>query len=275
MSQKFYRITVLILVVVLVFTSMPLVKKHLYGQKVQKNNYENVIVSTKGNGNVEVVNTVSDTTLKVKYTKDKDKYTLYRDDVAYDLATTQYGENLLIDLDASKAIQQEGTVVGQFAIAIPLILWTPVLIEAAQITIAAAVAVVGTYTIWYSVDSIAKTIENTKVEEKVVAKEVAKEDTKKNKAYYSAALVGGVVAINREITFEEAVIRLSAGKDVFATNKMAASTVAVAATVPGKKTIHHLAHDVGEGFYPHFHPGGRKWIVNPKNAPHCWYGATP
>lgn len=275
MSQKFYRFTVLILVVILVFTSMPLVKNHFYFNKAQKSNYENVIVNTKENGNVEVINTVEDTTLKVKYTKDTDKYTLYRDEVAYDLAATEYGDNLLINLNESKTVKQEGVVVGQFAIAIPLILWTPALIEAAQITIAAAVAVVGTYTVWYSVDSIAKTIENTKVEEKVVAKEVAKEDTKKNKAYYSAALVGGVVAINREITFEEAVIRLSAGKDVFATNKMAASAAAVAAAVPGKKTVHHLAHDVGEGFYPHFHPGGRAWIVNPKNAPHCWYGATP
>lgn len=275
MSQKFYRLIVLVLVVVLVFTSMPLVKDHFYAHKTQKNNYDNVVVIAKENGNVEAINTVLDTTLKVKYTKDEDKYTLYRDDVAYDLATTEYGDNLLIDLADSKTVNKEGVVVGQFAMVIPLILWTPALIEAAQITIAAAVAVVGTYTVWYSVDSIAKTIENTKVEEKVVAKEVAKEDTKKSKAYYSAALVAGAVAINREITFEEAVIRLTAGKDVFATNKMAASAVAVAATVPGKKTIHHLAHDVGEGFYPHFHPGGRTWIVNPNNAPHCWYGATP
>jgi len=182
---------------------------------------------------------------------------------------------LFIDLAQSNQQTPEGKVVGQFAMAIPLILWTPILIEAAQITIAAAVAVVGTYTIWYSVDAIAQTIDMSTTKEKVVAQDIAKEDTKNNKAYYAAALVAGQVAISRQLTYEEAVLRLSSGMDVFATNKLAASAAAFGATVPTKKAVHHLAHDVGEGYYPHFHPGGRSWIVNPRNAPHCWYGVAP
>lgn len=274
MNQKLYRFTVLVLVIALVFTSMPLAKRYLFVGK-QRIIGQEVIVKTRDNGNVEAINTVDNTTLKVKYTKEDNKYTLYRDEVAYDLAVSEYGKDLFIDLEKSSQQTPEGKVVGQFAIAIPVILWTPVLIEAAQVTIAAAVAAIGTYTIWYSVDSIAQTIEQYQTKEKVVAKEVAKEDTKKNTAYYAAALVAGQVAISRQLTYEEAVLRLSSGMDVFATNKMAASAAAFGATVPGKKAIHHLAHDTGEGFYPHFHPGGRQWIVNPNNAPHCWYGVTP
>lgn len=274
MSQKLYRFTVLVLVVILVFTSMPLAKNYLFANK-QRINGHNVIVKTNDNGNIEAVNTVDDTILKVKYTKENDKYTLYRDEVAYDLAVNDYGEDLFIDFAQSNQQTPEGKVVGQFALAIPLILWTPILIEAAQITIAAAVAVVGTYTIWYSVDAIAQTIDMSTTKEKVVAQDIAKEDTKNNKAYYAAALVAGHVAISRQLTYEEAVLRLSSGMDVFATNKLAASAAAFGATVPTKKAIHHLAHDVGEGYYPHFHPGGRSWIVNPRNAPHCWYGVAP
>ncbi|MDF2865623.1 MAG: hypothetical protein K0R72_432 [Clostridia bacterium] len=273
MSERFYRLTVLLLTIILVLTILPTAKNYYY--KYQRiNNNENLVITTKANGNIEVINTIDDTTLKVKYAKDVDKYTLYRDEIAYDLSTQKYGDNLVIDLAQTDPQNYDGVVVGQFAFAIPLILWTPALIEAAQITIAAAVAVVGTYTVWYSVDSIAKTIDANKVNVKVQEKVEEKEDTKKNSPYYSAALAGGVVVINKQITYEAAVARLIAGMDVFATTREAAKAAALAATVPTTKYIYHKAHDVGEGFYPHYHPGGRKWIVNPNHEPHCWFGAT-
>lgn len=271
MGEKLYRLLVLLLCVVLFFTILPTAKNYLNLKQQRNNNYGNVVINTKDDGNVEVINTIDNTTLRVKYAKDKDKYTLYRDNMEYQLSTATYGNNLVVDIEDADAQNYDGIVVGQCPLVIPLILWTPALIEAAQITIAAAVAVVGTYTVWYSVDSIAKTIDNAKTEAKVQEKE----KTKKATGYYAAALLGGKVAISRQITYAEAVTRLTAGMDVFATNKMAASSAAFAATAPGTKLIFHNAHDVGEGFYPHFHPGGRKWIVNPSGPPHCWFGPTP
>lgn len=267
MSEKFYRLTVVLLSIILVLTILPTAKNYYFCKQQQINSYKNLIIDTKANGNIEVTNTVDDITLKVEYAKNNDKYTLYRDEMAYDLSTTKYGNDLVIDLEDNDNRNYEGVVVGQCPLVIPLVLWTPALIEAAQLTIAAAVAVVGTYTVWYSVDSIAKTIDESRVETKV------REETKKVSGYYAAALVGGTVVISKQITYEEAVARLIAGIDVFATTREAAKIATLAATVPNQKCIFHNAHDVGEGFYPHYHPGGRKWIMNANYLPHCWFAA--
>lgn len=274
-GEKLYRAIVIVLCVILVITLLPTAKRIYNGASQKRITYGDVKVTKISNGNIESINTIDKTTLKVIYDKADDNYTLYRDDVEYKLSTEQYGDDLLIDLDKTGEPNYDGNVVGQCPLVIPLILWTPALIEAAQITIAATVAVVGTYTVWYTADSIAQTIQSTKVEEKTVAKDVAKEDTKKSTGYFEAALIRGKVAISRQITYPEAVARLAAGLDVFATSKMAASSAAFTATIPPAKLIHHLAHDSGDGFYPHFHPGGVKWKVNPLHEPHCWYGAAP
>jgi|GEM_PF-3162802 len=270
MNKKFYRLTVLLLSILLVLLILP-TAKNIINQK-RTITYGKVIVNTKDNGNIETTNTINDITLKVIYSKNIDEYSLYRDDVEYNLSMTKYGSNdLLIDFGEANPQNYDGIVIGQCPLVIPLILWTPAIIEAAQITIAATVAVVGTYTLWYSVDSIAKTIDATKEETQV--QEI--DQTKKSSGYYSAMLVGSKVAISNQITFTEAVARLIAGRDVFATSKTAAGAAALASTVPTSKPMFHLAHGAGEDFYPHYHPGGRKWIMNPKHEPHCWFGIAP
>jgi hypothetical protein len=268
-SEKLYRLAVWVLTIILVLTVLPTAKSFFNQQKITSHN--KLIVNTKANGNIEAINTIDNTILKVKYTKDIDEYSLYRDDIEYGLDVTKYGNDLVIDLGEAQPLNYDGIVIGQCPLVIPLILWTPALIEAAQITIAATIAVVGTYTLWYSVDSIAKTIDTTSAQVKVQEKE----KTKKSTGYYSAALAGSKVVISNQITYEQAVARLIAGMDVFATSKIAASAAAFAATAPPSKLIYHLAHDTGDGFYPHYHPGGRKWIMNPNHEPHCWFGATP
>ena len=269
MNEKLYRSAVLVLSIILVFTILPTAKSFFNQQKSSSHN--KLIVNTKANGNIEATNTIDNTILKVKYTKDIDEYSLYRDDIEYGLDVTKYGNDLVIDLGEANPQNYDGIVIGQCPLVIPLIFWTPVLIEAAQITIAATIAVVGTYTLWYSVDSIAKTIDTTKAQAKVQEKE----QTKKSSGYYSAALAGGTVVISNQITYDQAVVRLIAGMDVFATSKTAASAAAFAATVPTTKLIYHLAHGAGDGFYPHYHPGGRQWIMNPKHEPHCWFTPAP
>lgn len=270
MSEKVYRLTVLLLSIILILTILPTAKNYYFCKQQRINNYKNLTIDTKANGNVEVTNIVEEAVLKVKYAKQTDKYTLYLDEVAYDLSTSKYGSDLVVDLVQKDNRNYQGVVIGQCPLVVPLILWTPALIEAAQITIAATISVVGTYTVWYSVDSIAKTIDNNRVETKVQEKE----DTKKVTGYYTAALVGGTVVINKQITYTEAVARLVAGMDVFATSKEAAKVATAAATVPNTKYIYHTAHDVGEGFYPHYHPGGRQWVMNKNHQPHCWFGVT-
>ena len=270
MREKLYRLTVILLSVLLVFTILPTAKNYFEQRKMQNNG--KLVVNTNANGNVLSTNIINDTVLKVKYTKDNDKYTLYRDDVEYNLSTTKYGNNLVVDLGQQNTQNYKGIVVGQCPLVIPLVLWTPAIIEAAQVAISATVAVVGTYTVWYSVDAIEKTISSTKTDVKVQEKD----KSKKAVGYYAAVLVAGKVAINKPITYEEAVARLIAGMDVFATSKAASYSAALAATAPNEKPIYHLAHDSGgEGFYAHFHPGGRKWIVNKNYQPHCWFGPTP
>lgn len=268
MKEKLYHGLVFVLCLVLFFEILPTAKNILESHRM------NNVTVTKKDGNVEVTNRVDKTTLKVKYTKATNQYTLYKDNDEYQLSTKNYGDDLVVDLASSNSTSDKNTVTGQCPLVIPLILWTPALIEAAEITITVAVATVGTYTAWYTVDSIAKTIESSKADAQ--AQTQVKEKTKeKSTGYFEAMLVGGKVAIRRQITAEEAVARLIAGKDVFATTKMSASTVAFTATAPGSKMISHPSHDIGEGYYPHFHPGGRAWIVNPNSQPHCWYGSVP
>jgi len=269
MSSKLKRLTVILLSIILVFAILPTAKSFLKQQKTS--DLSELVVNTNANGNVLSTNKVDDTTLKVQYIKDEDSYTLYRDDAQYSLATTKYGSDLIVDLSEANTKNYDGIVVGQCPIVIPLVLWTPAVIEAAQVTISATIAVVGTYTVWYSVDAIEKTIVATKPDVKVQEKE----QSKKAIAYYDAILVGGKVAIHKQITYAEAVTRLIAGMDVFATSKAASYSAAIAATVPNQKAVYHLAHGGGEGFYAHFHPGGRKWIYNSNYLPHCWFGPTP
>ncbi|MDD2376327.1 MAG: hypothetical protein PHO88_02500 [Clostridia bacterium] len=264
-----YRLTVVLLSIILVLIILSTAEDFFKQPKMQ--DYGKLVVNTNADGNVLATNRLDNTTLKVEYAKDKDKYTLYRDDVEYSLSATKYGNNLVVDLNEASTKNYEGIVVGQCPLAIPLVLWTPALIEAAQLTISATIAVVGTYTVWYSIDSIEKAIVSTKSDVKVQENEQSKKVT----GYYAAVLVGGKVAINRPITYAEAVTRLIAGMDVFATSKMAASSASFAATAPNQKAVFHLPHGGGEGFYPHFHPGGRNWINNKNYLPHCWFGVTP
>ncbi len=95
---------------------------------------------------------------------------------------------------------------------------------------------------------------------------------RKSNTYYEAYLKGNTVFISREITQYEAIWRLQSGRDVFSTSNFAAQYACVRASTNafrGKPVTYHSSS--GEGYYPHYHPLGRRWVNDSRYAPHCWF----
>lgn len=91
----------------------------------------------------------------------------------------------------------------------------------------------------------------------------------KYNTYYEAYLINNNVYISNEISRWGAVSRLESGYDVFATSEFAARFVCMQASTKNGMPIQHQSR--GEGYYPHYHPLGRRWVNNRNYAPHCWY----
>ena len=94
---------------------------------------------------------------------------------------------------------------------------------------------------------------------------------KDNKVYYyEAYLYNNHIMIGNQISFSAAVKRLKNGYDVFASSLTAALGVSKKASTNGR--VKFDAYHKGEGFMcPHYHPLGRKWIINRRHMPHCWF----
>lgn len=260
-KERYKSFICIALAFALIITTFSLTNNQVSAQTYLDSN--GVSVTEYQNGNVESVLVVDDTRFIAYYSKDKDEYNLYVNDELYRLNNEVYGDMIIFGLDDTSNISCEDTVIGQAAIALPLIYWTPTFIAAAKAVIASTVAVIGGYSVWYVVDDIAKVIDTTYVKTGTPSQVTG--------AVYAAELINGRVVISSEITPQQATNRLIAGRDIFATTSEAAYSVATLAGVNWSLPTHHSAHG-GDGYYPHWHPKGRTWYKNSSHSPHAWYG---
>lgn len=170
-------------------------------------------------------------------------------------------------------------VVGQYVLTLSLAV--PAFIEAAKVLICTAACVTLTKTIIISANSIGNVIggirssTNTYNRYRAVdidaATAIRYGVRNQYNTYYEAYLRNNTVYIGIEISQWGAISRLERGYDVFATSAFAACYACTRAAIPGARgtTIHHT--DSREGYYPHYHALGRRWVNNRNYAPHCWY----
>lgn len=215
------------------------------------------------NGDVASVLVVDDTKFTAFYSKDKDEYSLYVNYEVYRLSSEVQDDMIIFGLADTDDLVLDNKVIGQAAIALPLIYWTPTFIAAAKAVMASIVVAISGYSVWYIVDDIARVIDTTYVQTGTPSQVTG--------AVYAAELINGNVVISSEITPQQATDRLISGRDIFATTSEAAYSVATLAGVNWALPTHHPAHG-GDGYYPHWHPKGRTWYKNSSHSPHAWYG---
>ncbi len=260
-KEKYVKYMAFALALAILVTGFSFPSQEVYADSYQDDN--GVIVTQFSNGDVSSELSVDDTKFVACYSKDSDEYSLYINDNLYRLSGEIVEDKLILGIVNNDDHVSEEKVVGQAAIALPLIYWTPTLIAAAKAVIASTVAVIGGYSIWYIADDIAAMIDATYVKPGAPSQSVG--------AFYAAELINGKVVISSEITAQEATNRLIAGRDIFATTSQAAQSAASMAGVNMGFATPHSAHG-GDGYYPHWHPHGRKWYKNPSHSPHAWYG---
>lgn len=178
----------------------------------------------------------------------------------------------------SKTIPTDDVVVGQFVLTLSLA--SPTLIIAAKALICTAVGVTATAIVCVAADAIGNVIGSVRSSKRTYYSyrtiDVAATDAirfgrfNRTNAYFEAYLSNNIVYIGRQISQWDAVWRLEKGYDVFATSAFAAGYACLqASTVRGKDIPNHISSS--EGYYPHYHPLGRRWVNNTNFAPHCWY----
>lgn len=223
--------------------------------------------------------TVEDIPVKCEYLIDTDEYWLYLTEEPIQLKVNVLDNGAVEILTCSEWDEyHEDEVVGQFALTASIASSTAIL--SAKTLICALIGVTVTSRVFVSADAIGNVIGgiryNTKTYYKYRQIDMAAADAirlgrmNRNNAYFTAMLKNNTVMVGMKISQTEAVRRLEFGQDVFATSAFAAGYVCLqASTVRGKDIPNHQA--TNEGFFPHYHPLGRRWVQNRLFAPHCWY----
>lgn len=225
--------------------------------------------------------------VKCIYEKELKEYNLYLDDNKYNLFVDIVNDIAMVGFKDTKDIDLTNNVMTQSVsvLAATSPYWAPAIVAAAKVVIAAVVSATAAVATYYSIDLIATTINNvrskritksdlkSKTKTAVKAIDLVQTAKKDMKAYYyEAYLYKGNVMVGNQINFSSAVSRLKRGCDVFASNVNASLGACKAASTNGK--VHFHAFHKGEGImFPHYHPEGRKWILDTKSMPHCWFAS--
>lgn len=284
MLRKFISIA-LIFAILLGITLIP--NSNTRVSKDTNQQMENVTLK-EDNTQVSSETEVEGTVVKCTYDKQEETYSLHLDEVKYDLNVDMYDGCAMIYMADNKDSEAEydQQVVAQSAAAIALSAgyWAPAIVAAAKVVISSVIAATLAVATYYSAELIATTINgvkskritksdlHTKARTVTRALDVVQKAKRSNKNYYySAFLYRGMVMLENQITFKQAVSRLKRGYDVFASD-YDASWLAAAAAGINKKAYPDDPHEIclGDAF-PHFHPVGRKWVLNPRHQPHCWF----
>jgi len=273
------RLLSIIIVCTLILNSVTFMNLKVKEQRPPTQSVEAVELIKTSSGDLEANSDFEGEALKATYDSSSKEYKLYRDNMSYNVDVNKYDENVVVDVDFDnpKLAQNEDIVVAQFALAIPIVLWSSSAISAAvsviNAVVIASVAVGTAVLVWYSANSIAQAISRSYVRVGTLPR------TLPPGTYYRAALFNSTVVFNpRAISFAEAVVQLKAGLDLFATNSNDAYRVCLSASKIPQTPKWDPPHQMMEGYYPHWHPGGVRsaparlsFSVYPNAAPHCWY----
>lgn len=231
----------------------------------------------------EASTTVEDVPIKCEHIFDTDEYWLYLNEEPVRLSVVTYDDHIEVFMADEVITNYEEEVIGQFVLTVSLA--TPAFIAAAKAIIAATIASATAATICVSADAIGNVIggirTNTSTYYRYRTFDLTAADAirlgkmRRYNTYYSAYLSGNTVMIGQEISQWTAVWRLKHGYDVFATSDYAAFSATYQAAVwTGVGGIIKHTYETRDGYYPHYHPVGRKWVNNPSTYPHCWYPFT-
>ncbi len=256
--------------------------------RVSEDTKEQVVDVTLKENNTQVSSEteVEGTVVKCTYDKQEETYSLHLDEAKYYLNVDMYDGCAMVYMASSNDTIYDEQVVAQSvaAIAFSAGYWAPAIVAAAKVVISSVVAATLAVATYYSAELIATTIKgvksrvitksdlHTKARTVTRALDVVQKAKKSNAAYYySAFIYKGMIMLEKQLTFTQAVSRLKRGYDVFASNYNA-SWLAAAAAGKNGKAYPDDPHEICLGdTFPHFHPVGRKWVLNPTHQPHCWF----
>lgn len=245
---------------------------------VQMSGLDISVVDT--DGKREASTTVEGVSLKCEHVFDTDEYWLYLEEEPIHLNVSTLDDRIEVYMADEVVADYEEGVVGQLVLTLSLA--TPAFIAAAKALLAVAAGYAATTAVCVSADALGTVIGGIRTSSRVYTRlrtiDVSAADAIRlgrmriTNTYYEAHLSGNTVMVGREISRWGAIIRLQQGYDVFATSEFAAIYACLGATTnnnKGKDLIHHRTSS--EGYYPHYHPLGRRWVYNSNYAPHCWY----
>lgn len=283
MLRKF---TALLLVFTTFFTfnALPLKATQEISTEVGMNNTEPIITEE---GDIITSQLEADgVEVKCVHNKALEEYYLYLDEEEFKLDIEFEDGNVYVYLDSQETLDtsivkgQSGGILAALAGYL-----TPQIIAAAKAVIITLIACKTSELVYMSVELITSVVKQVKGNSLTFSKSKSRDipyvraiDTIKyakknnNSYYYEAKLAsnGQVMISSYTITFNQAKLRLMRGEDVFASTKNAAYVVAAAAGIGGR-TKFHEAHLGNGDRYSHYHPVGRKWILNSRDMPHCWF----
>ena len=218
--------------------------------------------------------------MKCEHLFDTDEYWLYLEEEPIKLKVNTLDNGTIEVFTTNEWNEANDEVVGQFVLTASLMV--PGFIAAAKTLIGITIGVVVTKYICFSANALGNVIGGIRSSSSTYYRyrhvDITAADairfgrmTRYN-TYYIAYLSGNTVMIGREINQWTAVYRLKNGYDVFATNDYSAFRATYQAAVwTGKGGIIKHTYETSDGYYPHYHPVGRKWVNNPMSYPQCWY----
>lgn len=223
--------------------------------------------------------------------KNTREYILYWDSMEYKLDVHIENGNVFVDIfDASEV--NENSVHGQSPALILVVFLAPealTAIETCVVATVSAVAAVGAglgvgYLSTEFIGQVATNSSSTTTRTSPKVRASKKENaaalgvaigvgTKEEyeQAYYEAAIQDDdTIFIGRLLTYDEALIQLRSGYDIFATDEAKARALARAASPIGLEKGPEIHEGEGDRYH-HFHPRGIKWYANARHMPHVWY----
>lgn len=275
MTRKLISLVLVVSMLVCVFTG--LTSSKTVTTTITVDGYNITVRETQGTRTTHT--TVEGIPMKCERNLSTDEYWLYINEANPIQLEVEHLDDTHIAISeiTNTMVSSDTEVAGQFVLTLSFAI--PTFIAAAKILICTAAAVTLTSAIYVSANAIGNVIGGVRSNTMTycryrcvdldAATAIRYGKMEKKNSYYEAVLRNNTVYIGREISRWGAVSRLECGYDVFATSAFAASfACAQASTRRGTPTYHQSS---GEGYYPHYHPLGRRWVNNRNYAPHCWY----
>ena len=231
----------------------------------------------------EASTTVEGIPIVCEYYPETEECTLRVDDETIPVHIVEHEDRLEVFLEEEYLSNYDEKVVGQMALTMTLAI--PAFLFCAMILLTLTYSTSKRKKTYISLDALGRvisgirssvqTFKKYRVKDADAATAIRTGKLRKYNTYYPAYLSGRavMVCVWSEISEGAAVTRLVNGLDVFSSSDYAACWAAVKAAPTSRHkasaSVPHSAHD--EGYYPHYHAEGRKWVNNPQFSPHAWF----